>query len=109
MFILHVLLLSGVHIHLQGKMLDQKTKAVKPDEGFLRLLADIIDSTWPSLAASLSLSNVEIAGLKGKVDLSQKELAFQMLTIWAAKKEKVATYGELYCKLNSVSLFQHPT
>lgn len=87
-------------------MLDHKTRALKPDEAFLQALADEVDSNWPSLAASLSLSEMEIAGLKEKVELSQQELALQMLTVWVAKKD--ATYGKLCCKLNSVSLFQHP-
>ena len=86
-------------------MLCEETQALKPDEEFLHSLSGLLGSRWPSLAASLSLSEGKIEGLKGKVGLSQQELAFQMLKIWASREE--ATYGQLCCKLKTISLFQY--
>lgn len=99
--------LAGLHIQLQEKMLNQETQALKPDLEFLRSLSGEVGSRWPSLAVSLSLSKGEIVGLKEKVGLSQQELALQMLTIWVAREE--STYGQLYRKLRTISLFQHST
>ncbi len=95
----------GLHIQLQEKMLGQETRTQKPDDKFLCSLSGVVGSRWPSLAVSLSLSEGEIEGLKGKVGLSQQELALQMLKIWASREE--AMYGQLCRKLNTISLFQY--
>ena len=93
-----------LHIQLQEKMLGGENQALKPDEEFLCSLSGVVGSRWPSLAVSLSLSEGEIEGLKGKVGLSQQELALQMLRIWVSREE--AMYGQLCRKLKTISLFQ---
>ena len=99
---LHVI--AGAHIHLQEKLLNQKTQALTPDEEFLCSLSGVVGSRWPSLALSLSLSEGKIEELKGKVGLSQQELALQMLKVWVSREE--ATYGHLCRHLKTISLFQ---
>ena len=94
----------GLHIQLQMKMLGEKTQPKKPDEDFLQSLSGVVGSRWPSLAVSLALSEGEIEELKGKVRLSQQELALQMLKIWASRDG--ATYGQLRRKFQTVLLFQ---
>ncbi len=100
-----ILYYTGLHIQLQEKMLGQDTQVLKPDDKFLHSFSGVVGSRWPSLAVSLSLGEGEIEGSKGKVGLSQQELAFQMLKIWASREE--ATYGQLCYKLRTVSLFQY--
>ena len=95
-------MIAGAHVQLQEKLLGQETRDLKPDEEFLHLLSGVVGSRWPSLAVSLSLSEGEIEGLKGKVGVSQQELALQMLRIWASREE--ATYGQLCHKLKTISL-----
>ena len=72
---------------------------------FLQSLSGVVGPRWPSLALSLSLGEEEIKGLKGKVGLSQQELAMQMLEVWVMTRE--ATYGELCHTLKTISLFRH--
>ena len=86
-------------------MLGEGSQAVKLDEEFLHSLSGVVGSKWPTLAVSLALSEGEIKGLKGKVELSHQELALQMLRIWASREE--ATYGQLCHKLKTISLFQY--
>ena len=88
-------------------MLDEENQSLKPDEKFLWLLSGEIGSRWPSIALSLCLSKVEVAGLREKVGLTQQELALQMLRTWALREE--ATYSKLCQSLNTISLFQHLT
>ena len=83
-------------------MLCEENQVLKPDEEFLHSLSGLVGSRWRSLAVSLSLSE---EGLKGKVGLSQQELALRMLKTWASTKE--ATYGQLCQKLKTISLFQY--
>ena len=100
-----LLFCTGLHIELQEKMLNQETEAQKPDVEFLCSLSGVVGSRWPSLAVSLPLSKEEIEELKGKVGLSQQQIALQMLRVWSSRKE--ATYGQLYHKLKTIALFQH--
>ena len=93
----------GADIQLQEKLLGQETQALKPDEEFLRSLSGVVGSRWPSLAVSLSLSEGEIEGLKGKVGFSQKEIAFQMLRAWVSREG--ATYGQLCRQIKTITLF----
>ena len=86
-------------------MLKQDNQALKPDDNFLSTLSVEIGSRWPSLAASLLLSEEEVAGLKEKVGLRQQDLALQTLNIWASKEG--ATYGELCHRLRTISLFHY--
>ena len=94
----------GLHIQLQEKLLGEENEALKPDEEFLHSLSVLVGSRWPSLAVSLALSEGDIEGLKGKVGVSQQELALHMLKIWTLKEN--ATYGQLCRKLKTISLFQ---
>ena len=95
--------IAGAHIQLQEKLLDKQTQALKPDEEFLRSLSGVVGSRWPSLAVSLSLSEGEIGGLKGKVGLYQQELAYKMLRVWVSREG--ATYGQLCRQLKTITLF----
>ena len=93
---------AGVHVQLQGKLLDQDNFSVKPDDEFLELFADVVGSQWPSLAASLALSEEEIMEVR-KGDVSQRECAFKMLHKWVSTSD--ATYGQLRHKLMTFSMF----
>ena len=95
--------IAGTHIQLQEKLLDTQTQDKKPNGEFLYSLSGMIGSRWPSFAVCLALKDEEIEELKGKVGLSQQELALQMLRVWASKER--STYGQLRCKLLTISLF----
>ena len=105
-FIVH-LLIAGLHIELQEKMLSKANHEMKLEKEFLHSLSGVVGSRWPSLAVSLSLSEGEIEGLKEKVGLSQQQLALQALRMWSPRGE--ATYGQLYNKLMTISLFRYST
>ena len=94
---------AGVHVQLQEKLLSQYNFSLKPDEEFLKLFAGVVGCQWPSLAASLSLREEDIAEIR-KGDLFQQEHAFKMLHKWVSTK-KNATYGHLRHKLTTLSLF----
>ena len=104
-FVCVCLIYIGHHVQLQEKMLSQATQAMKPDWKFLHSLSGLVGSRWPSLAVSLALSELEIEELKAEAELSQPELALQMLKIWASKEE--ATYGQLCRILKTISLFHY--
>ena len=97
--------MSSCNRKMLQELQDENTQSLKPEIEFLHSLSGVVGSRWPSLAVSLSLSEGEIEGLKGKVKLSQQELALQMLLIWVSKEE--ATYGQLCRKLMTISLFQY--
>ena len=88
-----------VHIKLQEKLLAPQYRDLKPDEDFLSSFAGVVGCKWPSLAASLSLSE-EVR----KEESSQRDQALQMLKLWAARDG--ATYGQLCQTLKTISLFQ---
>ena len=94
---------AGVHVQLQEKLLCQDNFSVKPDEEFLELFAGVVGSQWPSLAASLVLSEEEIMEVR-KGDVSQRECAFKMLHKWVSTSD--ATYGKLRHTLMTFSMFQ---
>ena len=93
---------AGVHVQVQEKLLDQDNFSVKPDEEFLELFAGVVGSQWPSLAASLPLSEEEIMEVR-KGDVSQRECAFKMLNKWVSTSD--ATYGQLHHQLMTFSMF----
>ena len=76
---------------------------MKPDEEFLELFAGVVGSQWPSLAASLPLSEEEIMEVR-KGDVSQRKCAFKMLHKWVSTGD--ATYGQLCHKLMTFSMFE---
>ena len=94
----------GVAVHLQGIILEQDNFSVKPDVEFMELFAGVLGPLWPSLAASLSLSEDEIAQLR-RGDVSPQQRALDMLRMWVSTRED-ATYGQLCQKLKALSLFQ---
>ena len=91
-------------IDLQKKLLDQQSHHLKPDAEFLQSFAHVVESKWPSLASSLSLSGDEIADVKEE-GLTQQDCALKMLKKWSAKED--ATYGQLCQVLKTIPLFQH--
>ena len=64
--------------------------------------ADVVvtKNLWPSLAASLSLSE----RCETEEGLSLQDHALQTLTRWAASED--ATYGQLYNTLKTVSFYK---
>ena len=92
------------HIDVQKKLLDQQNHHLKPDAEFVQSFADIVESKWPSLASSLSLSGDEITNVKEE-GLSQQDCALKMLMKWSTKED--ATYGRLCQVLKTIPLFQH--
>jgi hypothetical protein len=115
----------GTDIQLQEKLISQDYHNIKPDKEFLEPFAGVVGSEWPSLAASLSLSDDEIeevrrAGGSQSHDpqgmlqydekgdtigvLSQQGHALLMLKKWASTGES-ATYGQLFQALKTIPLF----
>ena len=94
----------GVHVSLQEKLLDRQNHSLRPDMEFLESFAGVVGSKWPSLAASLSLRESEIEEMK-REGLSQQDRALKMLRMWASRDD--ATYGQLFERLKTVSLFQY--
>ena len=70
---------------------------------FLELFARVVGSRWPSLAASLSLSDEEIGEVR-KEGGSPQDCAFLMLEKWSSRED--ATYAQLCQMLKMISLFQ---
>ena len=83
-------------------LLAKETRDLKPDVEFLESFAGVVGSPWPSLAVSLCLSESEIEEVK---QLPQQQQALRMLQMWVSRED--ATYGQLYQKLKTVSLFQY--
>ena len=98
--ILFVLLISGSDIQLQEKLLSPQNRTLKPNKEFLTSFVDVVVTKclWPSLAASLSLSE----SLQEEVGASRKDHALQVLSGWADREE--ATYGELCRALKTLTL-----
>ena len=94
---------AGIHVRLQNTLLGKQNHPLKPDVQFLELFAGEVEDKWPSLAASLSLTESEIEQVK-REGLSQKDQALQMLKKWVSKEG--ATYGQLYQQLVTFSTFQ---
>jgi hypothetical protein len=115
----------GTDIQLQEKLISQDYHNIKPDKEFLEPFAGVVGSEWPSLAASLSLSDDEIEEMrkagaslshdpqgmlhnheKGdrREELSQQEHALLMLKKWASTGES-ATFGRLFQALKTMPLF----
>ena len=94
----------GNHIEVQKKLLDSECHAQRPEEEFLELFAGVVGSKWLSLASLLSLTSDEVEEVRrGEEGFTQKDHALLMLKKWTSKKE--ATYGQLYHKLKTISLF----
>ena len=91
-----------LHTQLQKMLLAKKTRDVQPDVEFLESFAGVVGSLWPSLAVSLCLSESEIEEVK---QLPQQHQALRMLQMWVSRED--ATYGQLYQRLKTVSLFQY--
>ena len=104
----HTLLPSaGTAVQLQEKLLepDAAKNALKPDLEFLDLFSGVVGRQWPSLAASLSLSETEMQEVKERGEgLSDKDRALQMLRKWVSCED--TTYSKLCQNLKNVSLFQ---
>lgn len=91
---------------MQKKLLNKQIHSLRPDEDFLRSFANVVESKWPSLAASLSLSWGEIEEVKSlSGSREEQKCALEMLRNWAAREG--ATYGQLYQTLKTIPLFQH--
>ena len=99
----NLILVPGVYIKLQEKLLHSDSHSLKPDTEFLGLFSGVVDSNWPSLAASLSLSESEIKKVKREGG-SEGDQALRMLSEWVRRKE--ATYGLLCKTLKTISLFE---
>ena len=97
-------LFLGVQVQLQEKLLSRQNHSLKPDMEFLESFAGVVESNWPSLAISMSLSESEIEQVKGE-GLTQEECALQMLKKWISKEG--TTYGQLYKILWTIPLFQY--
>ena len=95
--------LSGVAVQLQEKLLAPQYQDLKPDVEFLESFAGVVGSRWPSLAASLSLTDL-MEKVK-KDGGSPQDRAFQMLKKWCLRKD--ATYGLLCQTLKTIPLFQY--
>ena len=93
---------SGDVIGLQEKLLAPQYHDLKPDVEFLESFAGVVGSKWPSLAASLSLSDEEI-GEARKEGGSPQDCARQTLNKWSSRED--ATYGQLCQILETISLF----
>ena len=104
------MLLTGVHIQLQKKLLNPDNYTHTPDLEFLDLFAEVLvsRSKWSSLASLLSLTSTEIEEVKIKSEnMSPKDHTLYVLKKWASKKD--ATYGHLCRKLNTIPLFHYNT
>ena len=91
-----------LHTQLQKMLLAKETCDLQPDVEFLESFAGVVGSLWPSLAVSLCLSESEIEEVK---QLPQQHQALRMLQMWVSRED--ATYGQLYQRLKTVSLFQY--
>lgn len=92
----------GVEVQLQEKLLTPQNQSLQPNEEFITTFADAVKTKhlWPSLAASLSLSESQ----ETEEGLSQQDHALQMLKWWATSED--ATYGRLYDTLKTISLYK---
>ena len=95
-----VIILTGVAIKLQEKLLERQNRDLKPDVEFLGAFAGVVGSKWPSLATTLSLSESEIKEVK-REGPTQQDHALQMLKKWASRED--ATYGQLCHSLKITS------
>ena len=102
--VLCVVILTGVAIQLQEKLLEPENRDFKPDVKFLCAFAGVVGSKWPSLATTLSLSESEIKEVKGE-GASQQDHALQMLKKWASRED--ATYGQLRQRLKTISILYY--
>ena len=97
---------AGVAVQLQSKLLDEASRALKPDSDFLTSFAGVVGSNWSSLAASLSLSQEEMAEVKRKEDGEiPNNHALHLLEVWALRED--ATHDKLYQALTSIPLLQY--
>ena len=92
----------GVDIRLQENLLAPQNQSLQPSEEFITTFADVVVTKrlWPSLAASLSLSESS----ETEEGLSLQDHALQMLKRWATSED--ATYGQLYNTLKTISLYK---
>ena len=83
---------------------DATKTTIKEDVNFLELFAGVVGHHWPSLAASLSLSKMEIKEVKEEGEgLPDSDHALLMLKKWVSSED--ATYSKLCQILKTVSLF----
>jgi hypothetical protein len=76
-----------------------------PDDKFLESFTGVVGSKWPSLAASLSMSDDEIAEVTRVRDsVSPQDKALKMMKMWCAKEG--STYHQLCLTLRTISYFQ---
>ena len=89
-------------IQLQEKLLATQNQSLQPSEEFITTFANVVVTKhlWPSLAASLSLSESS----ETEEGLSLQDHAFQMLKRWATSED--ATYSQLYNTLKTISLYK---
>jgi hypothetical protein len=71
---------------------------------FLESFAGVVGSKWPSLAASLSLSDDEMEEVR-KEESSLQDQALKVLNMWCSREG--ATFGALYQVLKEISMFQN--
>ena len=90
-------------ISIQEKLLEQQNHTLKPDVEFLESFAGVVGSRWPSVAASLSLSDEEMEEVR-KEESSPQNQALQMLNMWCAREN--ATFHSLCRVLQTFLLFQ---
>ena len=94
---------SSLHVdtdvQLQEKLLAPQNQSLQPSEEFITTFADVVVTKhlWPSLAASLSLSETEGG-------FSQQDHALPMLKRWATSED--ATYSRLFDTIKTISLYK---
>ena len=92
----------GVDVQLQEKLLAPQNQSLQPNEEFITTFADVVVTKhlWPSLAASLSLSERS----ETEEGLSLQDHTLQTLKRWATSED--ATYGQLYSTLKTITLYK---
>ena len=101
-----IIYIIELHVQLQQKLLeeDPAKNTQKPDAEFLESFSSVVGREWPSLAASLSMSEEDIQEVKGKgEELSHQARALQMLEKWVSSDD--ASYSKLCQTLKTIQLF----
>ena len=94
----------GKLVKIQEKLIEKPD--CKPDDDFLESFASVVGGHWSSLATLLSISSSDIKEINTKREEGGHEMqALQVLRKWQQSSPE-ATYGQLYQKLQTISIFQ---
>ena len=91
---------------MQEKLIENPN--CEPDDDFLKSFASVVGGHWSSLARLLSIisSDIEeISSRRVEEDGCYDVQALQVLRKWQQSSPE-ATYGQLYQKLQTISIFQ---